>query len=101
LLEAVLFRELYRHGALDTSLYTRQSFINGKQITLDPAVKRQIKGLVDRVLALSEKRLKSDPKNLEALYSRGVTKGLNATYLGLVGTNLIANAGNRGDRNCV
>ncbi len=84
LLEAVLFRELYRHGALDTSLYTQQSFINGKQISLDPAIKSQVKGLVDRAMALSEKRLKSNPKNLEALYSRGVTKGLYATYLGLV-----------------
>jgi Tetratricopeptide repeat len=84
LLEAVLFRELYRHGALDTSLYTRQSFINGKQINLDPAVKQQVKGLVDRAMALSEKRLKSNPRDLEALYSRGVTKGLHATYLGLV-----------------
>lgn len=84
LLEAILFRELYNHGALDTSLYTQQSFLNSKQITLDPAVKQQIKDLADKALALSEKRLKSNPEDVEALYARGVTRGLHSTYLGLV-----------------
>jgi len=84
LLEAVLFSELYRHDALDTSLYTQQSFLTSKQITLDPKVKQQIKELADRALSLSEKRLKSNPKDVEALYARGVTKGLHSTYLALV-----------------
>ena len=84
LLEAVLFRELYRHDALDTSLYTQQSFLSSKQITLDPAVKRQIKDLAGKALALSDKRLKSNPQDVEALYARGVAKGLHSTYLALV-----------------
>jgi len=84
LLEAVLFSELYRHDALDTSLYTQQSFLSSKQITLDPKVKQQIKDLADKALSLSEKRLKSNPKDVEALYARGVTKGLHSTYLALV-----------------
>jgi tetratricopeptide (TPR) repeat protein len=84
LLEAVLFRELYRHGALDTSLYTQESFLNSKQIKLDPEATRQIRGLVDKAFFLSDKRLKENPRDLEALYAHGVTKGLYATYLGLV-----------------
>ena len=83
-LEAVLFRELYRHDALDTSLYTQDGFLNSKQITLDPAVKQQIKQLGDKAMALSERRLKADPQDIQALYARGVTRGLKSTYMGLV-----------------
>src|SRR2546423_11432334 len=38
LLDAVLFSQLYKHDALDTSLYTQQSFLSSKQINLDPKV---------------------------------------------------------------
>src|SRR5215831_2180535 len=38
LLEAILFRELYKHDALDTSLYTQDGFLNSKQIVLDGPV---------------------------------------------------------------
>jgi tetratricopeptide (TPR) repeat protein len=84
LLEAIIFRELYKYDALDTGLYTQQSFLTSKQITLDPAVKKQIKELTDKALGLSEKRLKSNPQDVQALYARGVTRALHSTYLGLV-----------------
>jgi tetratricopeptide (TPR) repeat protein len=84
LLETILFRELYRHNALDTSLYIHDSFINSKQIALDGAVKQQIKELADKALAISEKRLKSNPQDVQALYARGVTRGLRSTYMALV-----------------
>ena len=84
LLEAVLFRELYKHDALDTSLYTQEGFLNSRQITLEPPVKQQIKDLADKALALSEKRLKANPQDVQALYARGVTRGLRSTYMGLV-----------------
>lgn len=84
LLEAVLFRELYRHDALDTSLYTQDGFLNSRQIVLDPAVKQQIKDLTEKALAISEKRLKANPQDVQALYARGVTRSMRSTYLGLV-----------------
>lgn len=84
LLEAVLFRELYKHDALDTSLYTQEGFLNSRQITLDNRIKQQIKDLGDKAMALSEKRLKSNPQDVQALYARGVTRGLRSTYMGLV-----------------
>lgn len=84
LLEAILFRELYQHDALDTSLYTQDGFLNSRQIVLDNAVKQQIKQLEEKAMALSEKRLKSNPQDVQALYARGVTRGLKSTYLGLV-----------------
>ncbi|HEY6352789.1 MAG TPA: tetratricopeptide repeat protein [Candidatus Angelobacter sp.] len=84
LLEAVLFRELYKHDALDTSLYTQEGFLNSRQIILDAAVKQRIKELGDKAMALSEKRLKANSQDVQALYARGVTRGLKSTYMGLV-----------------
>ncbi len=84
LLEAVLFRELYKHDALDTSLYTQEGFLGGREIILEPAVKQQIEDLIKKALALSEKRLKVNAQDVQALYSRGVTRGLRSTYMGLV-----------------
>lgn len=84
LLEAVLFRELYKYDALDTSLYTHQKFLDTKQVPMDAATKQKIKELADKAQDLAEKRLKANPNDVEALYSRGVTKGLRSTYLALI-----------------
>ena len=84
LLSAVLFRELYRAGALDTSLYSNNSFLDRRQFPIDPAARERIRQLTDRALALSEARLRANPKDVDALYARGVTRSLRATYIGLV-----------------
>jgi tetratricopeptide (TPR) repeat protein len=83
LIESILFRELYKYDALDTSLYTHESFLNSKQIPLDAKFKNQIIQLTDKALALSEKRLRSNRNDVEALYVQGTTKGLRSTYLAL------------------
>ena len=84
LLEAVLFRELYKHDALDTSLYTHQSFLSTKQVPADAAVKQKIKELAEKSISLADKQLKSNPRDVQALYARGVAKGLRSTYLALI-----------------
>jgi tetratricopeptide (TPR) repeat protein len=84
LLSAVLFRELYRAGALDTSLYSNNSFLDRRQFPIDPAARERIRQLADRALVLSEARLSANPKDVDALYARGVTRSLRATYIGLV-----------------
>src|SRR5574337_495242 len=84
LLSAVLFRELYRAGALDTSLYSNNSFLDRRQFPIDPAARERIRQLTDHTLQLSEARLRSNPKDVDALYARGVTRSLRATYIGLV-----------------
>ena len=84
LLSAVLFRELYRAGALDTSLYSNNSFLDRRQFPIDPAARERIRQLTDRALELSEARLSANPKDVDALYARGVTRSLRATYIGLV-----------------
>lgn len=84
LLSAVLYRELYRVGALDTGLYANDSFLVKKKFPFDPKVSAQVKELTDRGLALCEQRLAEDPHDVQALYARGLTRGLRAEYMALV-----------------
>ena len=84
LLSAVLFQELYRIGALDTELYAKNSFLTSKQFPVDPKIDQQIKLLMSDAIKLSEAQLKQNPNDVDALYARGVTRGLRATYIGLV-----------------
>jgi len=83
-LTAVLFRELYRMGALNTGEYANDTFIQAAHRPADPKVKQQIKDLVQRAFQLEEKRLDANPKDVEALYARGVTRAQFATYTAMV-----------------
>jgi hypothetical protein len=84
LLTAVLFRELYRMGLLDTASYASNGFVSQPHRPADPKVKARITELIGQASQLSEKRLSANPKDVDALYARGVTRGLLATYTGLV-----------------
>src|SRR5437868_10145339 len=84
LLTAVLFRELYRMGALNTGDYANDSFVNAPHRPADPNVKEQIKQLIARVQKLEDKRLEADPNDVDALYARGVTRAQFATYTALI-----------------
>ena len=83
-LTAVLFRELYRMGALNTGEYANDSFIRTAHRPADPKVKQQIQDLVQKALQLEEKRLGKNSKDVEALYARGVTRAQFATYTAMV-----------------
>src|SRR5208337_826499 len=83
-LAGVIFKELYRIGALDTEAYAADSFLAKKYAApLDPKVHDRVKQLSDQALALSQARLNKNPDDLDALYARGVTRGMRATYMGI------------------
>src|SRR6185312_5891268 len=84
LIQAILFKELYRLNALDTTLYTDNGFLTGKPLAGDPLVKERIFQMADESLQLSEARLKANPNDVEALYARGVTRGLKLTYVAII-----------------
>lgn len=84
LLSAVMFKELYRIGALDTELYAKNGFLTSKQFPIDPKAKQQILALMEQSLQISDARLKKNPNDVDALYTRGVERGLRATYIGLI-----------------
>jgi tetratricopeptide (TPR) repeat protein len=84
LLTAVLFHELYRIGALSAGEYANDSFVDTKHRAADPRTCEQIKSLVEKALAMEEKRLHANPKDASAFYSRGVTRAEFATYTALI-----------------
>ena len=84
LLSAVLMRELYRMGAMNTGEYSNDSFIGQAHRPADPKVKEQIKQLVERAQGLEEQQLNANPNNVDALYARGVTRAQFALYTALV-----------------
>ncbi len=84
LLNAVLFRELYRIGALSAGEYANDNFINAAHEPPDRHTSEQIKSLVQKALAIENQRLEANSKDASALYARGVTKAEFATYTALV-----------------
>ena len=83
-LTAVLFRELYRIGALNAGEYANDSFINTKHGQADSHVCDQIKSLVQQAENIEEIRLNANPKDVATLYARGVTRAQFATYTALI-----------------
>ena len=84
LLTAVLMRELYRMGAMNSGEYANNSFVGDAHHPADPKVKEQIQKLVDRAETLEDARLKANPKDVDALYARGVTRANLSLYTALV-----------------
>lgn len=84
-LETALFHQLYNLDLLDTTLYAHDGFLTGKhQVEEDKEFTAHLDALAERALTLAEAQLKSDPKDVDALYARGWAKSLRATYMGLV-----------------
>src|SRR3954453_11769645 len=84
LLAAILFRELYHAGALNSTLYSGNSFLNARPVNISPAARQQITATTETSLKLAEQQLQKNPNDVHALYARGVARGLRATYQGLV-----------------
>src|SRR3984885_11326798 len=84
LLTAVLMRDLYDTGAMNTGDYANDSFIGRTPRPTDPAIKDRIKSLVRRAEELEEHQLKANSKDVDILYCRGVTRAEFSVYTGLV-----------------
>jgi tetratricopeptide (TPR) repeat protein len=84
LLSAVLMWDLYETGGMNTGDYSNDSFIGHAPRPTDPKIKERIKQLAARAEFLEEQELKQNPKDVDALYCRGVTRAQFAVYTGLV-----------------
>jgi len=84
LLSAVLFRELYRMGAINTGDYANDSFVGAAHRPADPAQKERVKQLIAQAEKIEEAELSRHPNNIDMLYARGVTRGQLAVYTALV-----------------
>jgi tetratricopeptide (TPR) repeat protein len=84
LLSAVLMWDLYETGGMNTGDYSNDSFIGHAPRPTDPKIKERIKRLAARAENLEDQELKQNPKDVDALYCRGVTRAQFAVYTGLV-----------------
>jgi hypothetical protein len=84
LLTAILMRNLYETGSMNTGDYANDSFIGRAPRPTDQKIKDRIKELAHRAETLEEERLKANPKDVGALYCRGVTRAQFAVYTALV-----------------
>ena len=84
LLTGVMFKEMYRIGALDTELYAKEGFLHSKQFPIDPKIRQQVNDLAQQALQLEDAKLKANPNDVDALYSRAATRGLKSTWMALI-----------------
>jgi len=81
---AILFKELYRIGALETEGYANNSFMDRRTTRpLDPAVRARIRELDSRAEAQAERLLAQNPDDVDALYARGSARAILCTYMGM------------------
>jgi tetratricopeptide (TPR) repeat protein len=84
LITGVVFKELYRIGALDTESYAKDSFLDSKgKRPVDPAVRKRIQDLIEVAFRQEEAILKKNPNDIEGLYARGSTRGLRSTWMAM------------------
>jgi tetratricopeptide (TPR) repeat protein len=84
-LDAVLFRELYRLDLLDTTLYAHDGFLSGKHaVARDAAVAERVNSLFSKAVELADRQLSQRPEDVDALFARGWARSLRAVYIGLI-----------------
>ena len=96
ILQATVFRELYRLNLLDTTLYAHDGFLSGRAANGDPAIRKRVDDLTAQAVKLCDDRLAKNPNDVDALYVRGVVRGLKSTYMALVDKSFVAALTKRG-----
>ena len=71
---------LYDKRLLSTSLYSNDEFFEQKEKTVEPAVDQAFRKDLDKAIALSEARLKTNPNDIDAMYFLGASHGVLAGY---------------------
>jgi tetratricopeptide (TPR) repeat protein len=90
-LDAVIFRELYRLDLLDTTFYAHDGFLNNKHAAVTaPGVAERVNSLFTNAITLSEQQLNKHPDDVDALFARGWARSLRAVYIGLLQRSFIS-----------
>lgn len=78
---AILYREMLRSGALESELVSGTNpFLRRAKVNPTPADQREFDEAIRKSMSLSQARLKSNPKDIQAMYPLGVAFGLRANY---------------------
>jgi tetratricopeptide (TPR) repeat protein len=83
--EALVFREMYRDGALESELVSgNNSFLRRPKMNPTPAVREQFLAEVQKAMDLAQARTAKNPRDAAALYALGIAYGLRSNYFFLV-----------------
>lgn len=79
LAQAVLFRDLYRAGALETELVTGNNpFLRRPRVNASAEDQKSFEEAIRRAMELARERLRENARDTHALYALGVSYGLRA-----------------------
>lgn len=85
LAQAVLYRELFRNGALESQLVSGNNpFLKSEKVKIAGGDKSRLMAALDRAGAISAARIAANGSDVRAHYEAGVTHGLRANYFFLV-----------------
>ncbi len=83
--QAILYREMYRDGALESQLVTgSNAFLRRSKMNVSLQDKLRFNEVIHRAISLSEARLERNQQDVYALYAIAVAHGLRANFLFLV-----------------
>jgi tetratricopeptide (TPR) repeat protein len=83
--QTLLYREMYRNGALETELVSGNNpFLRREKVNPPPEVQKEFTEAIDKAISLASARLEKNPDDASALQGRGVAYGLRANYNFLV-----------------
>jgi tetratricopeptide (TPR) repeat protein len=83
--QTLLYREMYRNGALETELVSGNNpFLRREKMNPTPEVQKEFSDAINKAISLADARLQKNPNDTSALYGRGVAYGLRANYNFLV-----------------
>jgi hypothetical protein len=90
-LDGTVFQALYDLDLLDTTLYAHDGFLsNRRPVTEDKETTRQVDALTNQAVDLAERRLRSNPKDVNALFARAWAQSLHAAYVAMVQHSFVA-----------
>jgi tetratricopeptide (TPR) repeat protein len=85
ILTTIVFRELYHQDLLDTTYYAHDSFLTTKRdVDVPQATRDRIEQLTNKVIAMTDAAIKSNPNDKNAYFARGYAKGMHAAFITLV-----------------
>jgi tetratricopeptide (TPR) repeat protein len=85
LAQAIVFREMYRDGALESELVSgTNSFLRRPKLNPAPETEKRFLDEIGKAMALSQARLAKIPNDTGALYALGISYGLRSDYYWVV-----------------
>ena len=85
LAQTIVFREMFRDGALESELVSGDnSFLRRPKLNPTPETEQRLLDEVAKAMALSDARLKKNPKDTGAMYALGISYGIRANYYWVV-----------------